>query len=143
MEDGKSFHKLATDCTHEWIRDIYKIIDGKAPRYVADAEAKPISHSTDEISQIRRFMYDEVKRRRSKEGVKYQSLTECKEEMFKRSMQTMRCIMDMSPTKDGEKLSIGFNDEKGRFHDNRIGKGRRHEHDPLWVRVEVVRIVVD
>jgi hypothetical protein len=104
MESDKSFHKLATDCTHEWIRDIYKIIDGKAPRYVADAEAKPISHSTDEINQIRRFMYDEVKRRRSKEGVKYQSLTECKDEMAKRSMQTMRCIMDVSPTKDGDKL---------------------------------------
>ena len=46
-------------------------------------------------------------------------------------------------TKDMEKVSLGFNDEKGRFADNHLGKGRRHEHDPLWVRIEVVRIVVD
>ena len=46
-------------------------------------------------------------------------------------------------TKDKEKLWIGFNDERGRYHDNHIGKGRRHELDPLWVRIEVVRIVVD
>jgi hypothetical protein len=38
---------------------------------------------------------------------------------------------------------IGFNDSRGRYHDNHIGKGRRHEFDPLWVRIEVVRIVVD
>jgi len=46
-------------------------------------------------------------------------------------------------TKDKEKLSIGFNDEKGRFYDNHLGKGRRHELDPLWVRIEVVRTIVD
>jgi hypothetical protein len=46
-------------------------------------------------------------------------------------------------TRDGERLSIGFNDERSRYFDNRIGRGRRHEHDPLWVRVEVVRIIVD
>jgi hypothetical protein len=45
--------------------------------------------------------------------------------------------------KDGERLWIGFNDEKGHFHDNHLGKGKRHELDPLWVRIEVVRIVVD
>jgi hypothetical protein len=40
-------------------------------------------------------------------------------------------------------LWIGFNDERGRYLDNHLGKGRRHELDPLWVRVEVVRIIVD
>lgn len=46
-------------------------------------------------------------------------------------------------TKDRERLWLGFNDEKGRFADNHLGRGRRHELDPLWVRVEVVRTVVD
>ena len=46
-------------------------------------------------------------------------------------------------TKDKEKLWIGFNDEKGRYQDNHLGKGRRHELDPLWVRIEVVRMTVD
>jgi len=59
-----------------------------------------------------------------------------------------RCLPSGKPleiklTKDMEKVSLGFNDEKGRFADNHLGKGRRHEHDPLWVRIEVVRIVVD
>ena len=49
----------------------------------------------------------------------------------------------MKLSKDGEKVWIGFNDEKGSYHDNRLGKGKRHELDPLWVRIEVVRIVVD
>jgi hypothetical protein len=51
--------------------------------------------------------------------------------------------LEIKLTKNGEQLSIGFNDVRSRYFDNRIGKGRRHEHDPLWVRVEVVRIVVD
>ena len=34
-------------------------------------------------------------------------------------------------------------DEKGRYNDNHLGKGKRHELDPLWLRVEVVRITVD
>jgi len=59
-----------------------------------------------------------------------------------------RCLppgkpLEIKLTKDMEKVSIGFNDEKGHFADNHLGKGRRHEHDPLWVRIEVVRIVVD
>jgi len=45
--------------------------------------------------------------------------------------------------KDGARLWIGFNDVKGRFNDNHLGRGRRHELDPLWVRIEVIRIVVD
>lgn len=44
---------------------------------------------------------------------------------------------------DGERLWIGFNDEQGHFLDNHLGKGRRHELDPLWVRIEVVRTIVD
>jgi hypothetical protein len=45
--------------------------------------------------------------------------------------------------KDNEKLWLGFNDERGRYDDNHLGKGRRHELDPLWLRIEVVRIIVD
>jgi hypothetical protein len=51
--------------------------------------------------------------------------------------------LEIKLTRDGERLSIGFNDHRAQYHDNRIGRGRRHEFDPLWVRVEVVRIVVD
>jgi hypothetical protein len=51
--------------------------------------------------------------------------------------------LEMPLTKDKEKVLIGFNDLRGRYYDNRLGKGRRHELDPLWVRVEVVRIIVD
>jgi hypothetical protein len=51
--------------------------------------------------------------------------------------------LEIKLTKDKEKLFVGFNDEKGRYQDNHLGKGRRHELDPLWVRVEVVRITVD
>jgi hypothetical protein len=45
--------------------------------------------------------------------------------------------------KDKERLWIGFNDLRGRYNDNHLGKGRRHELDPLWIRIEVVRIIVD
>ena len=51
--------------------------------------------------------------------------------------------LEIKLTRDKEKLWIGFNDEKGRYQDNHLGKGRRHELDPLWVRIEVVRITVD
>lgn len=51
--------------------------------------------------------------------------------------------LEIKLTQDNEKVWLGFNDEKGRYADNRLGKGRRHEHDPLWVRIEVVRIIVD
>ena len=51
--------------------------------------------------------------------------------------------LEIKLTRDKEKLWVGFNDEKGRYQDNRLGKGLRHELDPLWVRVEVVRITVD
>jgi hypothetical protein len=51
--------------------------------------------------------------------------------------------LEIKLAKDGEKLWVGFNDEKGRYQDNHLGKGRRHELDPLWVRIEVVRITVD
>lgn len=51
--------------------------------------------------------------------------------------------LEMPLTKEGARLWIGFNDEKGRFNDNHLGKGRRHESDPLWVRIEVIRVVVD
>lgn len=44
---------------------------------------------------------------------------------------------------DGARLWIGFNDLKGRYNDNHLGKGRRYELDPLWVRIEVIRITVD
>jgi hypothetical protein len=51
--------------------------------------------------------------------------------------------LEIKLTKDGERLWIGFNDERGQYLDNHLGKGRRHELDPLWVRIEVVRIIVD
>ena len=51
--------------------------------------------------------------------------------------------LEIKLTKDKERLYVGFNDERGRYHDNHLGRGRRHELDPLWVRVEVVRIIVD
>jgi hypothetical protein len=65
-----------------------------------------------------------------------------------RPMGPTRCLppgkpLELKLSKDGEKLSIGFNDEKGRYQDNHLGKGKRHELDPLWVRIEVVRIIVD
>ncbi|HEY7308357.1 MAG TPA: hypothetical protein VH643_03240 [Gemmataceae bacterium] len=45
--------------------------------------------------------------------------------------------------KDGERLWVGFNDERGHYLDNHLGKRRRHEFDPLCVRIEMVRIVID
>jgi len=51
--------------------------------------------------------------------------------------------LEIKVTKDKEKLWLGFNDEKGRYQDNHLGKGKRHELDPLWVRIEVVRMTVD
>jgi hypothetical protein len=51
--------------------------------------------------------------------------------------------LEIKLSKDGEKLWVGFNDEKGRYLDNHLGKDRRRELDPLWVRIEVVRITVD
>ena len=51
--------------------------------------------------------------------------------------------LEIKLTKDNEKVWLGFNDEKGRYQDNHLGKGKRHELDPLWVRIEVVRITVD
>jgi hypothetical protein len=51
--------------------------------------------------------------------------------------------LEIKCTKDKEQIWIGFNDERGRYHDNHLGKGARHELDPAWVRVEVVRIIVD
>jgi hypothetical protein len=51
--------------------------------------------------------------------------------------------LEIKASKDKERLWLGFNDQKDRYHDNHIGKGRRHELDPLWVRIEVVRTVVD
>lgn len=59
-----------------------------------------------------------------------------------------RCLppgkpLEIKLSQDKEKVWLGFNDEKGRYADNHLGKGRRHELDPLWVRIEVVRIIVD
>jgi hypothetical protein len=64
------------------------------------------------------------------------------------SVGAVRCLppghpLEITLTKDKEKLFLGFNDLKGRYQDNHLGKGRRHELDPLWVRVEVVRLTVD
>jgi hypothetical protein len=51
--------------------------------------------------------------------------------------------LEITLAKDKEKIWFGFNDLQGRYMDNHLGKGRRHELDPLWMRVEVVRIIVD
>jgi hypothetical protein len=51
--------------------------------------------------------------------------------------------LEIKLTKDKERVWIGFNDVRARYNDNHLGKGRRHELDPLWVRIEVVRIIVD
>jgi len=51
--------------------------------------------------------------------------------------------LEIRLTKAGSRLWVGFNDQRGRYADNHLGKGRRYEMDPLWVRVEVIRIIVD
>jgi hypothetical protein len=51
--------------------------------------------------------------------------------------------LEIKLVKDRERIWLGFNDQRGKYHDNHLGKGRRHERDPLWVRIEVVRIIVD
>lgn len=51
--------------------------------------------------------------------------------------------LEITLSKDKEKLWVGFNDERRRYYDNHLGKGLRHELDPLWVRIEVVRTIVD
>jgi hypothetical protein len=51
--------------------------------------------------------------------------------------------LEIGITRDREKLWIGFNDLRGHYFDNHLGRGRRHELDPLWIRIEVVRIIVD
>ena len=51
--------------------------------------------------------------------------------------------LEIKLTEDKEKLWVGFNDERGRYYDNHLGKDLRHELDPLWVRIEVVRTIVD
>jgi hypothetical protein len=61
---------------------------------------------------------------------------------FKKCAQAGKPL-EIAMSKDNERLWIGFNDLRGRYQDNHLGKGRRHELDPLWVRVEVVRIIVD
>lgn len=40
-------------------------------------------------------------------------------------------------------MRLGFNNEKGRYQDNHLGKAKRHELDPLSVRIEVVQITGD
>jgi hypothetical protein len=51
--------------------------------------------------------------------------------------------LEIKFTRDKEQLWLGFNDEQGQYHDNHLGKGLRHQLDPLWVRIEVVRTIVD
>jgi len=68
--------------------------------------------------------------------------------LFKTESQIQKCREPGKPleiplAKDKERIWIGFNDLRGRYQDNHLGKGRRHELDPLWVRIEVVRIIVD
>jgi hypothetical protein len=57
--------------------------------------------------------------------------------------QTPGKPVEVPLARDGAKLWIGFNDARGRYLDNHLGKGRRYEFDPLWVRIEVIRTIVD
>ncbi len=69
--------------------------------------------------------------------------------LFKTELPGMKkCLppgkpLEITLSKDKERLWVGFNDLRGRYQDNHLGKGRRHELDPFWVRIEVVRIIVD
>ena len=68
--------------------------------------------------------------------------------LFKTDSQLKKCRepgkpLEITLSKDQERISIGFNDLRGRYYDNHLGKGRRHELDPLWMRIEVVRTIVD
>jgi hypothetical protein len=51
--------------------------------------------------------------------------------------------LEIKLVKNKERIWLGFNDERGRYSDNHLGKGRRHERRPLWVRIEIVRTTVD
>jgi hypothetical protein len=51
--------------------------------------------------------------------------------------------LEIKLTRDRERLWVGFNDERGRYRDNHLGRGLRHEFDPLWVRLEIVRKIID
>jgi hypothetical protein len=51
--------------------------------------------------------------------------------------------LELGFSKDKERLFMGFNDLRGHYQDNHLGKGTRHEFDPLWIRIEVVRTIVD
>src|SRR5262249_54867564 len=51
--------------------------------------------------------------------------------------------LELNVGKDKERIWIGFNDLKGHYNDNHLGKGRRHELDPLWIRIEIVRTITD
>jgi hypothetical protein len=87
----------------------------------------------------------------SSEVTKLALRSECRDAfalLFKTENQVHKCREPGKPLeipliKDKEQVWIGFNDLRGHYHDNHLGKGRRHELDPLWVRIEVVRIIVD
>ena len=89
----------------------------------------------------------------SAEAAKKLALAQAPEQAFALLVKTegnepRKCLpagkaLEVKLTKDNEKLWLGFNDERGRYNDNHLGKGRHHELDPLWLRVEVVRITVD
>lgn len=87
----------------------------------------------------------------SAEAAKLALSPECRDAfalLLKTETQLHKCREPGKPleiplTKDKEKIWIGFNDLRGLYYDNHLGKGRRHELDPLWVRIEVVRIIVD
>jgi len=51
--------------------------------------------------------------------------------------------LEIKIARDAEKVFLGFNDERGRYADNHLGRGRRHELDAAWVRIEVVRTIND
>ena len=68
--------------------------------------------------------------------------------LFKTESKPKKCQaagkpLEIPVSKDKDQVWIAFNDLRGRYFDNHLGRGRRHELDPLWVRIEVVRTIVD
>jgi hypothetical protein len=91
MEGEKSFRVLAERATAPWVKRVFDIISTRAGQnYVADASASPIVHTTDEIREIQRIMYDEVRSRYIADGMKMQTLEECKRDLTGRAEGIVR-----------------------------------------------------
>ena len=73
-----SFAVLAERCTNASLREVFKVINGRAGAgYVSDASAQPIKHSAEDIWYIRETLHDEVRARMVSDGAEFQTLSEC------------------------------------------------------------------